>query len=194
MHPLRVRFHAFIECAAEVDFIKQAFIFRMRNVSAIIGSGSRLLYAWIFRKQRTTAYLLLIGLTWTHLVWLKAAFFQSQLPSRWGCYYIPALRSIGVMPVPVLLTARRGSITLVSIASIAIIEADRFLLSCLLQYSQALNYRLSSLPPEIRQHIERLYDTLEQEQGIYICRHYERALSLIRDGHERTTDLTMPRC
>lgn len=85
--------------------------------------------------------------------------------------------------MPVLLTARRGSITLVSIASIAIIEADRFLLSCLLQYSEALNYRLSSLPPEIRQHIERLYDTLEQEQGIYICRHYERALSLIRDGH-----------
>lgn len=63
MHPLRVRFHAFIECAAEVDFIKQAFIFRMRNVSAIIGSGSGLFYAWIFRKQRTTVYLLLIGLT-----------------------------------------------------------------------------------------------------------------------------------
>lgn len=69
------------------------------------------------------------------------------------------------MLVSSLLTARRGSITLADIASIAIIEADKLLLSCLLQYSQALNYRLYlSLPPQIRQYFERLHDTTEQEK------------------------------
>lgn len=89
------------------------------------------------------------------------------------------------MLVPALLTALRGSITLADIPSIAIIEADKLLLSCLLQYSQALNYRLYlSLPPQIRQYFEHLHDTTEQEKGKqYICRCYERALSLNREGN-----------
>lgn len=67
------------------------------------------------------------------------------------------------MFVPALLTARWGPITVADIASIAIIEADKLLLSCLLQYSQALNYGLYlSLPPQIRQY---LHDTTEQEKG-----------------------------